>query len=294
MKHTVSFVAVADGKPRELIRAVEKSNGGVTLILGHALFYREDVFSQDEDGYAESRYSIHPTADAPAGNTLHRTLRTRKRTLHSYIWTEAVKKRTGFCSLFCSMCPDLKAGYDSTPRKRSVVVGEYDTSQFSLCFNVLVSAPDMKMRVISPPKVPGLFNGKDQTCGSFSAPSDFYSVDYAFSMFRITLLVSYLNAPSTDAGHLFHHQTFRSEHSAHLNEFERKLMGQHINGFNDQFAILQFTYYERPSLLNAYVTERQAATGQPIKHERLAFFAHPDKTSRAYKDYTSRARLNEI
>src|SRR5262245_64096445 len=108
------------------------------------LIYRDDPTVIDRNAYKKNIFSIHVSPNNANGSTIHRTVLTRDKPVESHIWTDAVKKKTGFTPLFFKICSDLRGDFDCHPHNKTVLVGKFNPDLFSLYYAVWVSAPEVR------------------------------------------------------------------------------------------------------------------------------------------------------
>jgi hypothetical protein len=272
------------GQEKELFYVLEKKNEGLILIPRHGTMYREDTATFDMNPYIESRIRIHPSLGHPDGNTIHRTLVSQKIARSTYIWTDAVKKKTGFTPVFWKLCSNMTLGYE--PKRSGAVVhlGAYDPSDFVLCYAVLVSSLERRFFLNRPLERLTPINNTDGIAIPcyFAKPSDFYAVDHAFKRFRITLLISYLGAPSINFEHMFHHQTFR-ENDPNIALGEEDYYRKLIKG-RDEVSCLSDFNVSRTALFEKYLDADDQAQRDHFRNLGR-FYANPSKASAEFQRF---------
>jgi hypothetical protein len=242
MPKITSFQATVYGSPKELFYVLEKKNEGLTIIPRHYDFYHEydSAGFQSSSPYVENRISVHPTERSLSGNMIHRTVISKDKAMDSYIWTDAIKKRTGFTPIFFKICSNMQDGFNPKRSGRIIQVANYKPGVQTLCYSVWVGAPDRKFELYKL-QIPSI-NGT--VFYSFGAPPfyaiDFYVIDAIFKRFRLTLLASYISAPSTDNEVLIHLNTFSNQQESLVDPLIARHTEIFIAGRNENFCALVF------------------------------------------------------
>jgi hypothetical protein len=195
MAKTVLFSALSNGEPKELFYVLEKdkTSRDLTIVINPSRFMRTDEQPVTGELFVQSRYSIHTSDKDPTGNSIvYQRMLDGVPTYRKKNWTDAIKSKSGFIPIFGRLCSVMSDEHFTPKATREVInIGEFNPSYFTLCFLVLVGAPERKYTVFG--------------------PHNFYVVDYPFQRFRITLLVSYLSLPSDGRSHTTHYMTYRPE-----------------------------------------------------------------------------------
>jgi hypothetical protein len=289
-----SFRVNASGVEKDLLLVIEKRNEGLILLPRRATQseYREDAVSPTNNPYSESRISIHTSSDNPDGNLFHRTLITRDIRRDTYIWTEAIKKKSGFAPVYFKLCSPMQvAGYEPTRHDRAINIGDFDPRFFTLCYAVLVSSPERAFVYphTSQPRWTDT-SYREPTCFQYRwcEPLDFYTVDAIFKRFRLTLLVSYLGAPNPGGPHYFHHDTIDPADPS-ISAADLAYHQEAIKGRNEYDCIIDLMSV-RAKLLEKF-TEAAGETYDSRAAAILKFFAYPIRHSDAGRDHGRRLNL---
>jgi|ERR1700733_15216138 hypothetical protein len=266
MAKTVSFCVDLNGKRRELFYVTEKQNEGLTLILRHTGFHQGQPVPDPTyvNRAKPSRYSIHTSDSDPIGNLFHRTLITEKITQESYVWTDAIRKKRGFAYLYAKLCCDMDERFAPRTSENVELLGSYDPNEFSLCYMILVSAPEQRFSVY--------------------IPESFYFHEYLFKRFRITVLVSFLCLKSEMFEDMLHNRTFREDDPTSPDGSRG-----HINGLSFRDIITIFT--DLKMALFEKRLERVPSEHRALFRAAGAFFAHASKKTVPFHDHAWRVRL---
>lgn len=266
MAKTVSFCVDLNGKRRELFYVTEKQNEGLTLILRHTGYHQGQPIPDPTNinPAKPSRYSIHTSESDPIGNLFHRTLITQKISQESHVWTDAIKKKSGFSFLYAKLCCDMDERFAPKTSENVELLGSYDSNEFSLCYMILVSAPEQRFIVY--------------------IPESFYFKEYSFKRFRITVLISFLCLKSDIFEDIFHNRTFR-EGDPTSPDGSRG----YINGLSNRDIITIFT--DLKTALFDKRLERASPENRPVVKTVGAFFAHPSKMTVPFHDHRWRVLL---
>src|SRR5258708_19004545 len=190
MTKITSFRTTVNGIDKELFYVIEKKNEGLTIIPRHNVLYRErnDPTSPVPSPYVESRISIHVTPNNPSGNTIHRTVISKDAAVDSYIWTDAVKRKTGFTPIFSKLCSNMRVKFDPKRHDMIVRVRTYNPSVLLLFYLVLLSTPQPELQLYRR-QLPSNHQTDFYSCPQ---PFPFHIVDAVFKRIKLTLSVTHL------------------------------------------------------------------------------------------------------
>ncbi|MBC6983149.1 hypothetical protein [Caulobacter sp. 17J80-11] len=187
--HEVLFTIDALGRPRQFLRAIERTNGDLVLIPRKGEF-GFDVNSGTGDEIVkvarqeEGRYSVHASDASPHRiNTIKFTSRRGGRINTRVYTTDALKQRDGFAPVFYVVTPDLAAGrFDLPPNVgKTISIGGYDPTFAHVRYMAMVSNPNRA------------FDREKLALGESV-------VDYVFRRFRLTLLWTFSPFPTGRLG----------------------------------------------------------------------------------------------
>jgi hypothetical protein len=260
-----------NGIDKELFYVIEKKNEGLTIIPRHNVLYRErnDPTSPVPSPYVESRISIHVTPNNPSGNTIHRTVISKDAAVDSYIWTDAVKRKTGFTPIFSKLCSNMRVGFDPKRHDMIVRVRSYNPSVLVLCYSVWVSAPEREFRLYR-----RQFPSNNGTVFySFAQPFDFHTVDAVFKRFRLTLLVSYILGPSEDEEVSIHTNTLR-EGDSRITPENAKINRHFVSGRDENICAIVYEI-QREALREMHIDAHGLPEFKDFALRIARFFAYP-------------------
>jgi hypothetical protein len=150
MPKVVSFQVEESGLLKEIFYVIEnRNNGDLRLIERHTGWHVDSLADSNSSSVAESRFSIHVTPNNPTHSLIKQTFRAQKVFRCRYIWTDAVKSKTGFIFVFhkvCQLMTDPK--YSPKPTAEKVWIGSYDPRFFTLQFSVLVGRLNASSRYL--------------------------------------------------------------------------------------------------------------------------------------------------
>src|SRR5260370_15685631 len=101
MPRVVSFQVNEDGIAREIFYVIENpNNGDLRLIERHTGWHGVANNDPNISKVLESRFSIHVTLENLTHSLIKQTYRAENFFRSRYIWTDAIKSRTGFIFVF--------------------------------------------------------------------------------------------------------------------------------------------------------------------------------------------------
>jgi hypothetical protein len=147
-RNRTRFCVQVNGKPRELVSAIEDTKGTVTLRVrsGAKMFEFDPASGVNTRNH---KFSIHLSKKSPLFNSIHMTqcVEGRTKPIESHLLTDAVKKKRGFCQIYVRRCMNLNADWFvpediDNASTEIVVVDEHHPQTENLIHSVLVGAPD--------------------------------------------------------------------------------------------------------------------------------------------------------
>lgn len=270
MRKNVSFRVAVGGVEKELFCVLEKKNEGLTLIIRRLDLFSDDVSGSRRSPYIESKLSIHTSEQQPFSNAIHRTVISRDLPPQdTSVWTDAVKRKSGFTPIFWKLCSDMYLSHTPKPKTLPVHIGAYDPNHYSLCYCVLLGAPStsftfFKREQFSIPggPIPFTYHLRDH--------HDFFVIEEVFTRFKLVVLVSYLTLPSIrGAEHVLFLRTFREDEApAGYEDFNRNA----VRGQSPQWCVRGFDI-RREDL--AQILINHPGTPPIARHTPYTFVAHP-------------------
>jgi hypothetical protein len=248
-RNRTRFCVQVNGKPRELVSAIEANNGRVTLRIrsGAKAFELDPASGLNTKNH---KISIHPPGKSPTFNLIHMTqdVEGRSKPIESHLLTDAVKAKKGFCQIYVRRCMNLNADWfvpDDIGRAGTdiVVIDQHNVMTQNLIHSVLVGAPDAE------------FAHTDKRV---------VVTERVFSNFKIVLLHSmFFFMPAAPTGNFIYissvdtkKYTFPDDDMKQ--EFDRLVEGQSPTACIDEF------WLGANSLMEKFVLDRLEDTKAPV------------------------------
>jgi len=183
----VGFTVTVGLNPRLLMFAFEEKSNDLYVFLRSGLFDRKVNTKSITGNINTQKFSVHPTKNNPELNVIKQYLNAGdERT--SVIMTKAIKNGSKFAYLFTWRTSDLSdRHYDMRKCDFIQNIGSFDPSKQTLFIGLLVGAPNHRFRL-----------GWDDNVSAHQM---------RFRNYRLVILHSVLNFPSSPTGHFIHRKT---------------------------------------------------------------------------------------
>jgi hypothetical protein len=189
---------------------VTRNQRDLRLIERHTGWHDDSLTGSGISRVIESRFSIHVTPDNPTHSLIKQTFRAEKFFRRRYIWTDAIKSKTGFIFAFHKVCQRMAdAKYLPKQRTDSVWIGTFDPTLFTLQFSVLVGPPNREFRVYG--------------------EHGYYVVQRRFENFRIVVLVSFVTLPAFDHAYINHRISLRDDPESSIGNDEPSCSREYLD-----------------------------------------------------------------
>ena len=131
-----------DDEIRPLYTVTQNRSGQLILVVASGL-YR---IGFEGEAVKEHRITFHISNESKTTNTIHGTFTSQSgKSNYSYVVTDAVKRKSGFCLVFVRRALDLRnRAIAIVSDVEELVVGAYEPNNQTLCHALLVGPPDLE------------------------------------------------------------------------------------------------------------------------------------------------------